>query len=69
MTVKSASQRGAMPTRVLVNDGMQWLWWADGERFVCLSWALEEEHAMVPSAVPTQMLGVEMFSGRWGCAW
>ena len=63
MTVRLALQRGEMPTRVLVNDGMMWPWWADGERCVSLSWALAEEHAMVPLAVPTQMLGVEVL--RW----
>jgi hypothetical protein len=60
MTVRLASQRWAMPTRVLVNDGITWPWQADGGRFVSLSWALVEEHAMVPSAVPTQMLGAEV---------
>jgi hypothetical protein len=49
-----------MPTRVLVNDGMTWPWWADGGRFLSLSWVLAEEHAMVLLAVPTQMLGAEM---------
>jgi hypothetical protein len=58
-----ALQRGAMPNRVLVNDGMTWPWQADGGRFVSLSWALAEEHAMVPLAVPTQMLGAEVL--RW----
>ena len=57
MTVRLALQRGAMPTRVLVNDGMTWPWQADGGRFLSLGWALVEEHAMVPLAVPTQMLG------------
>ena len=52
-----------MPTRVLVNDGMTWPWQADGGRFVSLSWALVEEHAMVPLAVPTQMLVAEVL--RW----
>ncbi len=47
MTVRLVSQRGAMPTMVLVNDGMTWLWRADGRRFLSLSWALVEEHAMV----------------------
>jgi hypothetical protein len=42
MTVRLASQRGAMLTRVLVNDGMMWPWQADGRRFVSLSWALAE---------------------------
>ncbi len=60
MTVRLASQRGAMPTRVLVNDGMTWPWRADGGRSMSLSWALVEEHAMVPSAVPTQMLGAKV---------
>jgi hypothetical protein len=52
-----------MPTRVLLNDGMTWPWRADGGRFLSLSWVLAEEHAMVPSAVPTQMLGAEVL--RW----
>jgi hypothetical protein len=63
MTVSLASQRGAMPPRVLVNDGMTWPWRADGGRFLILSWALAKEHAMVPLAVPTQMLGAEVL--RW----
>jgi hypothetical protein len=46
-----------MPNRVLVNDGMTWPWRADGGRFVSLSWALAEERVIVPSAVPTRMLG------------
>jgi hypothetical protein len=52
-----------MPTRVLVNDGMTWPWRADGGRFLSLSCALVEEHVMVPSAMPTQMLGAEV--SRW----
>ncbi len=52
-----------MPTRVLANDGMKCPWWADGGRFLSLSWALAEEHAMVPLAMPTQMLGAEV--SRW----
>ncbi len=60
MTVRLALQRGAMPTRVLVNDGMMWPWQADGGRFLSLSWVLAEEHVMVPLAVPTQMLGTEV---------
>jgi hypothetical protein len=63
LTVRLASLRGAMPTRVLVNDGMTWLWWADGGRSVSLSWVLAEEHAMVPLAVPTQMLRANVL--RW----
>ncbi len=39
-----------MPTRVLVNDGLTWPWWADGGRFLSLIWALAEEYAMVPLA-------------------
>ncbi len=49
-----------MPTRVLVDDDMTWHWWADGRRFLSLSWVLAEEHVMVLSAVPTQMLGAEV---------
>jgi hypothetical protein len=49
-----------MPTRVLVNDGMTLPWRADGRRFLSLSWALVEEHAMVLLAMPTQMLGAEV---------
>ncbi len=60
MTVRLVLQRGAMLTRFLVNDGMMWPWWADGWRFLSLSWMLAEEHAMVPSVVPTQMLGAEV---------
>jgi hypothetical protein len=55
-----------MPTRVLVNDGMMWPWWADGGRFLSLSWALVEEHAMVLLAVPTQMLGAEVLQWLMG---
>jgi hypothetical protein len=62
-TVRLALQRGAMPTRVLVNYGMMRPWRADGGRFVSLSWALAEEHAVVPLAVPTWMLGAEVL--RW----
>jgi hypothetical protein len=57
VTVRLALQRGATPTRVLVNDGMTWPWRADGGRFLSLSWVLAEEHVMVPLAMPTQMLG------------
>ena len=60
MIVRPVLQTGAMPTRVLVNDGMTWPWQADGGRFVSLSWALAEERAMVPSAVSTWMLGAEV---------
>jgi hypothetical protein len=49
-----------MLNRVLVNDGMTWPWQADGGRFVSMSWVLAEECAMVPSAVPTWMLGAEV---------
>ena len=49
-----------MPTRVLANDGMTWPWRADGGRFVSFSWALAEEHAMLPLAVLTQKLGAEV---------
>ncbi len=52
-----------MPNRVLVNVGITWPWRADGERFVSLSWALVEEHEMVPFPVPTWMLGAEVL--RW----
>ena len=58
--VRSALQKGAMPNRVLVNVGIMWPWQADGGRFVSKSWALAEEHAMVPLAMPTQMLGAEV---------
>jgi hypothetical protein len=61
MTVRLALQRGAIPTRVMVNDGIMWPWRADGRRFMSLSWALAKEHVMVPLAVPTQMLGAEVF--------
>ncbi len=60
MTVRLALQRGAMLTRVLVNDGMTWPWQADGRRFLSWSWALAEEHAIVPLAMPTQMLGAKV---------
>jgi hypothetical protein len=36
---------------------------ADGGRFVSLSWVLAEEHAMVPPAMPTWMLGAKV--SRW----
>ncbi len=63
MTVRLVLQRGAMLTRILVNDGMTWPWRADGGRFVSFSWALAEEHAMLPLAVLTQKLGAEVL--RW----
>jgi hypothetical protein len=50
----------------VVNDGMMWPWWADGGRFMSLSWALAEERAMVPSAVPTRMLGAEVLQWLTG---
>jgi hypothetical protein len=59
-TVRLALQWGAMPTRVLVNDGMMWPGQADSGRFLSLSWALAEEHEMVLTAMPTQMLGAEV---------
>jgi hypothetical protein len=55
-----------MPNRVLVNVGIMWPWRADGGRFVSLSWALAEEHVMVPSAVPMQMLGAEVLQWLTG---
>jgi hypothetical protein len=45
------------------NDGMMWPWQADGGRFLSLSWALVEEHAMVQLAIPKRMLGTEV--SRW----
>ncbi len=52
-----------MWNRILVNDGITWPWQAGGGRFVSLSWTLVDEHAMVPLAVRTRMLGVEVL--RW----
>jgi hypothetical protein len=66
ITVRLALQRGGMPTRVLVNDGMMWPWQADGGRFLSLSWVLAKERAMVLLAVPTQMLGAEVLQWLMG---
>ncbi len=61
--VKLVLQSGAMPIRVLGKDGMMSPWWADGGRFFSLSWALAEEHAMGPLAMPKRMLEQRYCSG------